>query len=77
MTRFLHAVLHRDRLRLLWQNELLKLLVVICPKCGDEFFADLEPSDDPSELEEESCEALTRLESECPDHAHRFVVRLV
>ena len=69
-----NAVLHRDRIRLLWQNEPLKLVLVICPKCGDEFFADLESSGDPSELDDESCEALTRLERECPDHAHRFVV---
>jgi len=48
--------------------------MVICPNCGDEFFADLEPSGDPSELDEECCEALTRLEGECPDHAHCFVV---
>ena len=64
-TRFLLARIHRARLREL----------VACPRCGDEYFADLNPNEsEPQWLQEDEWEALVRLDEECPDHAHRFVV---
>ena len=57
MVRFVHARVHGDRLRELTRDEGLdgdlvwRLAVVICPGCDVEYFADLEPSDDPTELE--------------------------
>ena len=80
MVRFVHARLHGHRLRALTHGDplvgdlLLRLVVVICPRCDVEYFADVEPSEDPTELELPMGAALTRLEGECPDHAHRFVV---
>ncbi len=42
--------------------------------CGDEYFADLEPGPEPSDLEALEWLALALLTEECPDHAHRFAV---
>ena len=50
-------------------------LLITCPRCGDEFFADIGPDEgEPRWLEEDEWEATVRLEGECPDHAHRFFV---
>ena len=80
-TRFLLARIHRARLRELVAAhgipaELVpEPLVIACPRCGDEFFADIGPDEgEPRWLEEDEWEATVRLEGECPDHAHRFFV---
>ncbi len=80
MTRFLHAQLHRARLRdlvvaqLAVDDEPPHPVMAICPTCGVAYFADLEPADDPWELELEEWEALAKLDGECPDHPHAFLV---
>lgn len=67
----LHARVHRTRLRELiaavpvFGDQSPEPLMIACPACGDEFFADLEALE---------WGALVRLEGECPDHAHRFAV---
>ena len=78
---FLLARLHHARLRELVAGygipaELVpEPRIIQCPRCGDEFFADIDPAgDEPRWLEEDEWEALVRLDGECPDHAHRFAV---
>ena len=80
MTRFLHARLHGNRLQDLACREslggdpLVPLVVVFCPRCAIDYFADIAPDDDPTGLKLETWAAVRRLDRECPDHAHRFVV---
>ena len=77
---FLHAQLHLYRLRELitsvpvFGDRPPEPLLIACPKCGDQFFGDLEPYEEPWDLEALEWAALVRLEGECPDHAHRFAV---
>ncbi len=77
---FLHARIHRSRLRdLIAQTPVFgdqppEPVTISCPKCGDEFFADLEPYEEPWWIEEAEWTAMMRLHEECPDHAHRFDV---
>lgn len=49
-------------------------VMIACPRCGDDYFADLAPYEEPATLEEDEWAALVRLEVECPDHAHRFTI---
>lgn len=76
----LHARIHRARLRELiaavpvFGDRPPEPVILSCPTCGDEFFADLAPYEEPFDLEELEWEALTWLDRECPDHAHRFEV---
>ena len=80
MTRLLHARLHRRRLRdmvtaqLAREERLPRPMLVVCPTCGEVFFADPGPVGSPRERELEEWEALARLDGECPDHPHRFIV---
>ena len=85
MTRFLHARLHWERLRELlaaqdrFSDDLLTLVLVLCPTCGHEFFADIRPTQTLWKsallwLESDKRSARFLLECECPDHAHRFAV---
>ena len=81
MTVFLLARLHRYRLRQLVAGEGLppdlvpEPLIIACPRCDAEYFADLEPTaGEPLMLEPDEWEAVSRLEDECPNHAHRFHV---
>ncbi len=80
MITFLLARLHRTRLHeLVAARELPTefapdVVRIACPKCGDEFFADLEPEEEPILLDQAEWAAVVRLDEECPDHAHRFEV---
>ena len=78
---FPHARLHRARLRELVTGHAIPAelvaapLLIACPRCGDEFFADLGPDEsEPRFYESDEWEAVVRLDRECPDHAHRFAV---
>ncbi len=73
--------MHRARFRELVAGEGLpaelvpEVLRIACPRCGDWYFADLDQQDaEPFDLEAQEWAALVRLESECPDHSHSFVV---
>ncbi len=79
---FLHAGIYRQRYR-----ELLAELPVFgdqppdpftiqCPRCGDTYVAELDPYDEPWDLEEQEYAATVRLWRECPDHTTRFTVNL-
>ena len=76
----LHARVHRARYRELVAAEGLALdgapdvPLFACPRCGDEFFLDLE--NDREVWDEEALEwaAIVRLDEECPDHAHRCAI---
>ena len=76
----LHARVHRARYRELVAAEGLALdaapepVLFACPRCGDEFFLDLDTDTEPWDVEEAEWQAVTRLDGECPDHAHRFVI---
>ena len=80
MTRLLHARLHRLRLRavaaagLACGDGLPCPMFVVCPTCGEVFFADPGPVSSPGARELEEWEALAKLDGECPDHPHRFTV---
>lgn len=80
MTAFLHARLHRDQLRDTVTAQLAtaktppRLWLVLCPSCGDTFFADRGADSDVCASELEQWEALAKLDGECPDHPHWFVV---
>ncbi len=77
---FLHARIHHARLRELSATGEAPadfahdVVFVHCPTCGDAYFADLNPWDEPRLLDEEEWAAQTHLADECPDHAHRFTV---
>ncbi len=71
MTVFLHARIHRARWRALIAAE---PVLIACPTCGTAYAADLEPEEEPVELEADEWAALVRLDAECPDHPHRFSV---
>src|SRR6476646_2883417 len=47
---------------------------ITCPDCGQTYIADLEPDEDPPELEWLAWLAEQRLGKDCPDHAHRVDV---
>lgn len=76
----LQARIHRDELRALiaaapvFGEQPPEPVFVTCPTCGDTWFADLAPYDEPVTLEEDEWEAVVHLDEECPDHAHRFEV---
>jgi hypothetical protein len=78
MTRFLHARLHRSRLRDVVAAHLAadagspRPVMAIYPTCGDAFFADPTRVGHRSALE--VWEALAKLDGECPDHPHWFTV---
>lgn len=78
--RFLLASLHRAVYRAQVAAEGVPLEMapdivdVTCPRCGALFVADLTPDDDPWDLEAQEWQALVRLDRECLDHAHAFVV---
>ena len=81
MTTFLMARIHPGRLRELvaaWnlppEYAPIDMIIVACPRCGAEFFPDLDPEEEPITLEEDEWAARVRLDGECPDHAHRFEV---
>jgi hypothetical protein len=73
-----HARIHRADLRELIAASPIfgaqppEPVMIACPRCGDEYLADLAPHEEPLELEAEERAALERLEGECPDHAHKF-----
>ncbi len=78
--RFLLASLYRAEYRALIAAEGIPLDVVpdvvdvACPRCGALYVAELAPDEEPWELEAREWMALCRLNTECPNHAHRFVV---
>ena len=45
-----------------------------CPRCGDEFFLDLDHDCEVWDADALEWQALVRLDGECPDHPHRFEV---
>jgi hypothetical protein len=47
---------------------------VVCPGCGQTYIADLEPHEDPPELEWPAWLAEQRLAKDCPDHIQRMAV---
>lgn len=75
---FLHVAVHRARYRELVAAEPIPGLTapepvtVACPKCGDLFVAELDPYDEPPDLEEQEWEGMSLLARECPDHPHYF-----
>ena len=77
---FLHAGIHHARLDELRTGvaspfEFARAVVfVACPVCGDSYFADLSPDDEPALLDADEWAAQVKLVDECPDHAHRFSV---
>ncbi len=77
---FLHARIHHARLHELSATGQTSadfardVVFVHCPTCGDAYFADLDPEEEPQLLDDEEWAAQTRLAGECPDHAHRFTV---
>jgi hypothetical protein len=48
----------------------------ICPRCGLEYFCVVEEEAAPWELAWERWMACAQLVAECPDHAHRFTVKV-
>jgi hypothetical protein len=77
---WVHARIHRAELRALiaaspiFGEQPPEPVLIACPRCGDEYVADLGPYDEPETLEGDEWAALVRLDEECPDHAHRFSV---
>ena len=75
---FLHARIHALELRALDDQGVSlddpKLLVVRCPRCRDPYFAQVLAQLGPRDRESLKYRATTRLNRECPDHAHRFEV---
>jgi hypothetical protein len=77
---WLHARIHRDELRALIVAAPIfgemppEPLLIACPRCGDEYVADLGAYEEPVTMEEDEWAALMRLDGECPDHAHRFTI---
>ena len=47
---------------------------VRCPRCDALYIGELAPGDEPWDLEALEWAAVVRLDAECPDHAHAFVV---
>jgi hypothetical protein len=80
--RWLHAGVCRDILHAIIEElsatgeQAPDPLIVACPRCEDQFFADFTPYDELLALEEIERATLQRLEHECPGHAHRFEVRV-
>ncbi len=52
------------------------VLHVECPKCGQDNVAEPEPGTDVWELKDCEYKATVRLNQECPDHPHWFMVQL-
>jgi hypothetical protein len=50
------------------------VLLIGCPRCRDQYFADIEREAEPLALQEARWAARVRLAEECPDHSHWFVV---
>ena len=77
---FLHARIHRVRLLQLmatWRARRVGLpdvLLISCPRCRDQYFADVERNVELLALQEARWAARVRLAQECPDHPHRFTV---
>ena len=77
---FLHARIHRVRLLQLlasWRSRgmpAVTVLLIDCPRCHDQYFADAERDVEPFILQEARWAARVRLAQECPDHPHRFSV---
>ncbi len=77
---FLHARVHHARLRELSAagdspaDFAQDLVFVHCPVCGDAYFADLDPGDEPVLQDGMEWAAQAHLAGECPDHAHWFRV---
>ncbi len=78
--RFLHLHVHRARYRdaviVRFEEGLLTCEppTVDCPRCGWSYFADSGEELEPDEAEVLAFRATVRLDRECPDHAHAFVV---
>ena len=74
----LHARIHRVRLLQLmasWRSRALPdVLLIDCPRCHDQYFADAEREVEPFLLQEARWAARVQLAQECPDHPHRFIV---
>ena len=68
---FLHAGLHADRLR---QIRDTRPVVVTCPGCGGQWFADWPDAPLPLDGQDAIIPAIAALARACPDHAHRFTV---
>ena len=77
---FLHARIHRARLLQLlvsWRSygqPVFNVLLISCPRCRDQYFADVERDVELLTLQEARWAARVRLAQECPDHPHRFTV---
>ena len=52
------------------------IVPVDCPRCQAGYVAERAIDDEPWDLEACEWAALVRLDRECPDHPHRFVVEL-
>lgn len=80
MTTFLHAMIHRERLRRFSlapahpDRPLRQPLLAFCPTCGESYFTEQEPNSGSRRQSLETWEAVARLDGECPDHPHHFAV---
>ena len=78
--RFLLAAVHRADYRRQVEaagvplDHAPEVVDVRCPRCGALYVADLEPDEEPWDLEALEWAAIKRLDAECPDHAHAFAV---
>ena len=80
MTVFFHTRVHRTQLHELVTAQLTgsrrppQPRLVVCPTCGDAYFANRPAASSRSVRELEEWEALAKLDGECPDHPHWFLV---
>lgn len=81
MTTWLLAAAHRAHLREIIaaagrprEAVPLEPVLITCPRCALEYFADLALGEESLTLEADEWAARARLDRECPDHAHRSTV---
>ena len=76
--KFLHARIHALESQALDDQTVsldgLESVVVRCPRCRDPYVAQVPTQLGPRDRESLTYRATTRLNRECPDHAHRFEV---
>ncbi len=81
MVTFLLARVHAARLSdlraelALTESEVRGPVMAYCPRCTLQFFVDPMESDASVDVARVRDKAVQRLVHECPDHAHRFVMR--
>jgi hypothetical protein len=75
---FSHCGVHRQEFRRLVRGEdgapedQPEPVIIGCPTCGVWYFGGRSPGEDAFDSEEQVSAAEERLQTECPDHAHRF-----